>query len=116
MSRDNKGRFQQGNKAAKGHGRPKGSQTIAGMLKQIGQEDVPPELKERVDKLFHQVDTEDMTLMEAIMRTTMIYAVQGKQWAVQFIADRTEGRPIQTIGISESDEPVRVFDFDAVED
>ena len=116
MKRDNKGRFQEGNSFSKGHGRPKGSQTIATMLKNIGQEDVPPELKERVNKLFNQVDTEEMTMIEAILRTTMMYAVQGKQWAVQFIADRTEGRPIQTIGISETDEPIKVFNFDEVED
>jgi hypothetical protein len=56
-----------------------------------------------------------MTMIEAILRTTMMYAVQGKQWAVQFIADRTEGRPVQTIGISETDEPIKVFSFDEVE-
>tara|TARA_X000001382_G_C3124015_1_gene164137 strand:- start:374 stop:727 length:354 start_codon:yes stop_codon:yes gene_type:complete len=114
--RDSKGRFKQGNKVAKGHGRPKGVESIAQCLKEIGREDVPPELKERVDQLFSNADTTEITMMEAILRTTMMYAIQGKQWAVQFIADRTEGRPHQTIGISESDEPVRVFDFNEVDD
>lgn len=116
MGRDNKGRFKEGNQFSKGHGRPKGNQSIAQMLKNIGEEDVPKELKDKVSKLFNKVDNEEMTMMEAILRTTMMYAVQGKQWAVQFIADRTEGRPIQTIGITESDEPIQVFNFDEVED
>ena len=40
-------------------------------------------------------------MMEAIMRTTMMYAIQGRSWAVQFIAERLEGKPVQPINIEE---------------
>ena len=117
--RDSIGRFKEGNQYSKGHGRPKGKETIAGILKEIGNEPVPDELKERVSSLFTQSELGEITMMEAILRTTVMYAVQGKQWAVQFIADRTEGRPIQTIGVIDAEEePIKLFEFEnnAVED
>jgi hypothetical protein len=58
-------------------GRPKGKQSIPDLLRKIGQEEGTVD---GVDKL------------EVVMRKVFQYAVEGKPWAVQFIADRTEGK------------------------
>ena len=35
--------------------------------------------------------------LDVVLRKVFDYALQGKPWAVQFIADRTEGKPRETI-------------------
>ena len=60
------------------NGRPKGSSSIKDILRKIGMED----------------GTEDgLPKLEVIMRKVFIEAVDGKPWAVQFLADRLEGKP-----------------------
>ena len=76
-NRNNKGQFVAGNTASVGKGRPKGSQSIPDILRKIGEEEGTVD---GVDKL------------EVVMRKVFQYAVEGKPWAVQFIADRTEGK------------------------
>jgi len=99
-NRAKNGQFKKGN-SGNPKGRPKGAKSITDMLKRIGEEPVPKELKSKVSEVFNEVDSGNMTMMEAVMRTTMMYAIQGRSWAVQFIADRTEGKPIQPINIEE---------------
>tara|TARA_B100000965_G_C19588096_1_gene756740 strand:+ start:1741 stop:2034 length:294 start_codon:yes stop_codon:yes gene_type:complete len=83
-------------------GRPKGTTSIANLIKKIGAENISA--KSEHDKL------------EFIMRKVFDFAVQGESWAVHFIADRLEGKPRQVVGIQDvSDEPIKVFDFDEVE-
>ena len=82
-------------------GRPKGKMSIPDMLQRIGNEPIPNELKNKVESLFSSADIGNITMMEAIMRTTMMYAIQGRSWAVQFIAERLEGKPVQPINIEE---------------
>ena len=84
-------------------GRPKGSTTIAGLIKKIGSENI---------KGVNEYDK-----LEFIMRKVFDFAVQGESWAVHFIADRLEGKPRQVVGIQDvTDEPIKVFDFNEVED
>ena len=90
------------------NGRPRGTQSIPDMLKRIGEEDVPDVLNERVQELFGKADIGEITMLEAVMRTTMMYAIQGKSWAVQFLADRLEGKPRQTIEL-EQHEPIQLI-------
>ena len=61
-----------------------------------------------MQQLFGRAELGEITMMEAIMRATMMYAIQGKSWAVQFIADRMEGRPRQTIEL-EQHEPIQLI-------
>lgn len=69
-------------------GRPKGTNTLAMLLKKIGEE---------------ELDGSDMDKREAIMRKVYKLAFDGQPWAVQFIADRTEGKPTQpTADVSDS--------------
>lgn len=65
-------------------GRPKDKKAIAGVLRLIGDE---------------KIDTKGGTItkLEAVMRTVYKHAALGEAWAINFIADRTEGKPKQTI-------------------
>jgi len=95
------GKFKKG-QSGNPNGRPKGSTSIASLIKKIGSEEISQ--GNPYDKL------------EFIMRKVFDFAVQGESWAVHFIADRLEGKPKQVVGIQDvSDEPIKVFDFDEVE-
>jgi len=106
-NRHENGQFKKGT-SGNPNGRPKGSMSIPDMLKRIGEEEVPNELQDRVQRLFGEAEIGKISMLEAVMRTTMMYAIQGKSWAVQFLADRLEGRPRQTIEL-ESHEPVQLI-------
>lgn len=89
-------------------GRPKGSLSIPDMLRKISDEAVPKELQNRVQDLFGKADIGEISMLEAVLRTTTMYAIQGKSWAVQFVADRLEGKPRQTIEL-EQHEPIQLI-------
>lgn len=61
------------------NGRPKGSQSIPDLLRRIGEEEG---LKDG-----------SKNKLEVVMSKVFGYALEGRAWAVQFIADRTEGKP-----------------------
>jgi len=67
-------------------GRPKGSSSIKDILRRIGDE---------------VLEGSDMSKDEAIMRKVYKLAFDGQPWAVQFIADRKEGKPHQSVDITE---------------
>ena len=64
-------------------GRPKKAKCIPDILRLIGEEDGTP------DGAY--------TKLDVVMRNVYRYAQQGKQWAVLFIADRTEGKAFERI-------------------
>ena len=45
--------------------------------------------------------TGDKSKLEMVMRMVYKYALEGKPWAVQFIADRMEGKAQQNINVTE---------------
>jgi hypothetical protein len=59
------------------NGRPKGIQSIPDILRKIGEEDGTVDGKSKLDVIMYMVFS---------------FALEGKPWAVQFIADRTEGK------------------------
>ena len=82
------------------NGRPKGSTSIADILRKIGEEEIPAELSSQVLTLFGSLDNNElknMKMTEGLLRLVFMYAIRGKHWAVQFIADRTEGKPREFI-------------------
>lgn len=54
-----------------------------------------PELLDAIGQ--EQVEAGGMSKLEAILRKVYKYAFDGHSWAVQFIADRTEGKPKEYI-------------------
>lgn len=103
-----KGGFKENPRNINKNGRPKGTTSIPDLLRRIGEEDVPEELKVLLKKQFDAESVENMNMQEAVLRTTFMYAVSGKPWAVQFIADRTEGKPMMTMSV-ETHEPIQLI-------
>jgi len=61
-----------------------------------------PEILRRIGEEESQVDP-SMTKLEALLRRVYEFAARGEAWAVEFIADRTEGRPVQGFNVSTND-------------
>lgn len=63
------------------------------------------------------VQTEDKkTVLEAVVSKVYEEALNGNMTAINFIADRVLGKPNQSIGIKDTtDEPIRVFDIDGLD-
>ena len=78
-------------------GRPKGVQSIPDILREIGKEDGT---------------VTGLNKLEVVMRKVFQFAVEGKPWAVQFIADRTEGKALERIDQTTRHEPITVFNID----
>ena len=72
-------------KSGNPNGRPKGARSIPDMLLKIGSED----------------GTKDgqYSKLEVVLRKVFEYALQGKSWAVEFIAERTEGKVRQELSV-----------------
>ena len=64
------------------NGRPKKINTIPDILRKIGDEEGTADGKSKLD---------------VIMNKVFQFALEGKPWAVQFIADRTEGKALERI-------------------
>ena len=77
------------------NGRPKGVQSIPDILKEIGKEDGT---------------VTGLNKLEVVMRKVFQFAVEGKPWAVQFIADRTEGKALERIDQTTRLEPFKLIE------
>jgi len=71
-------------KSGNPNGRPRKNRCIPDLLRRIGDEEIDTK-GGRISKL------------EAVLRKTYQLAFDGERWAVEFIADRTEGKAIQSI-------------------
>ena len=92
------GTFAPGNSGSAG--RPQKRYKIPTILERIGEE---------------EIDVKDMSItkLEAVLRKVYDYAFKGQSWAVQFIAERTEGRVPQQQTIEHvSHEPIKLIDYD----
>ena len=96
-NRNNKGQFVAGNTASVGKGRPKGSQSIPDILTKIGEEEGTLDGKSKLDVIMYKV---------------FQYALEGKPWAVQFIADRTEGKAKEIREVTNKNEPIKIITVD----
>ena len=89
------GTFAKGNSG--GPGRNRKRYRIEHILEKIGLEEVT-------------VSGDRITKLEALMRSVYNYALKGNSWAVQFIAERTEGKVPNTIAMDEStQEPITLI-------
>jgi len=81
-------------------GRPKKEICIPDILNTIG--------KEIPDNQILRNKFPQKTNLEIILQRVYHEALSGKPWAVQFIADRTEGKPRQPIEIDKP-EPITII-------
>lgn len=88
-NRDNAGKFAPG--GAGGPGRGKAPRHIERILNRIGDEEIVTE------------DGVVKTRREVMLRMVYGLAEEGTQWAVQFIAERTEGKVKESTPVVESD-------------
>lgn len=74
-------------------------------------------LNEYITELAN-VELEDKkTMLEAVVGKVYEEALDGNMTAISFLADRVLGKPSQSIGIKDiSDEPIKVFDIDGLDD
>jgi len=74
-------------------------------------------LNEYITELAN-VELEDKkTMLEAVVGKVYEEALDGNMTAINFLADRVLGKPSQQIGIKDvSDEPIKVFDIDGLDD
>jgi len=84
------------------NGRPKGTRSIPDMLMKIGGED--------------GTKNGQYTKLEVVLRRVFEYALEGKSWAVEFIADRTEGKVRQELQVGMMPEVIFTPIEDATED
>tara|TARA_R100001530_G_C4294201_1_gene148806 strand:+ start:726 stop:1058 length:333 start_codon:yes stop_codon:yes gene_type:complete len=97
VNRNEKGQFVDGNTASVGKGRPRGLQSIPDILRKIGDEDGTIDGKTKLDVIMYRV---------------FKFALEGKPWAVQFIADRTEGKSKEIREVTNKVEPIKIMSFD----
>ena len=80
------------------NGRKPKIRTIPDILYKIGEEDGTS------DGEFSKLDV--------VLRKVFEFALKGNSWAVQFIADRTEGKAVERIDQTIKQEPIQVFKID----
>ena len=76
-------------------GKPKGLKSIKTILEHFGKFSVPEKILKEIQNTFPQ--TKKMNMNEAIYFKAYTEALKGEEWAIAFIADRTEGKALQTI-------------------
>ena len=79
------------------NGRPKGVQSIPDILRKIGEEEGTLDGKSKLDVIMYKV---------------FQFALEGKPWAVQFIADRTEGKAKEIREVTNKNEPIKIITID----
>ena len=77
--------FQPG-KSGNPKGRPKKGFAIADILNMIADEMI-------------RIEDKEITKRELILRVVLDKALEGEQWAVNFYADRTEGKALQLVDL-----------------
>lgn len=92
--------FKKGNQAAAGHGRPKGSG-----------------IKQQLDKIGEEWSSKDegLTKLEYVCRKLWEKAAKGDQWAINILFDRLEGKPRQTIEMTDDSAAIGQMDDDQLE-
>ena len=99
--------FQKGNDPRRHmKGRGKGVVSIPDLLRRIGKRKLPPKLAERLTSL-RQMPPENIktsrTMLESLMEVVYWCALNGESWAVEFVANRTEGRVKDVISFEPTD-------------
>ena len=79
------------------NGRPLKIKTIPDILHKIGEEEGTVDGKTKLDVIMYKV---------------FQYALEGKPWAVQFIADRTEGKAKEFKEITHNNQPIKIMSLE----
>lgn len=75
---------------------------IPDLLRRMGDRRLPPDLRKRLEASLVIPSSDlakDVTRLEALMEAVYWCALRGESWAVQFIAERTEGKVKDTLAL-----------------
>ena len=86
-------------------GRPKKVRSIADALRHIGEQHIPASIR---GKLPEHIQS-SKSMHDALMKIIWLRALAGEPWAVQFVAERTEGKVADRVQV-EGTETMR-FEF-----
>lgn len=89
-----------------GGGRPPAPKCIPDLLRWAGNMKAPDKVVEEMRKVFGVQG--DLTVEQATILVVRMMALQGEMKAIEFIADRTEGKALQSIDMNASDGPLFV--------
>ena len=97
-NREDNGQFKPG-VSGNPNGRPPKVRCIPDILLTVGEE---------------EIDTKDgkISKLEAVLRMVYKKAFEGQNWAVQFIADRTEGKAKEIREVTNKNEPIKIMSFE----
>ena len=92
-------------------GRPKKHLCIPDILNKIGTENIPSQILAVLQKAYpNQRSIGRETYLQALCRAVWLRALHGESWAVQFIAERTEGRVKDAGEQNENASPARIIE------
>ena len=72
-------------------GRPLKGRTISDMLRMVGEEALPPDIRDKLKKRFPDMQR-DETFINALARVVYAAAMRGESWAVQTVFERCYGK------------------------
>lgn len=82
---------------------PKATKRIPDLLRRFGQWECPEALIDKMTAVFPQAKRQKLDVFGAVMLRVYVEALQGEPWAVQFIAERTEGKVKDTLAVEGMD-------------
>ena len=97
LTRNEKGQFTEGNAEGNRKGRPVTKLCIPDILKKIGKQEIHENLEESARAMFNIPDGDKLTNLEVVMYKVYFDALKGKEHAILFIANRTEGKALDHI-------------------
>ena len=98
--RSKKGQFVPGNTEGVHKGRPRKEYCIPNLLRDIGKQETPESIEKPVRKMFNIPKNKVLTNLDVVLYRIYSDALKGKPHAVQFIADRTEGKALDHVEIT----------------
>lgn len=80
---------------------PKAGIRIPDLLRRFGEWQCPDQLLDKMAALFPRAKRDKLTVAEAVYLRVYVEALQGESWAVQFIADRTDGKVTDKVEVND---------------
>ena len=100
LTRNEKGQFTEGNAEGNRKGRPLTKLCIPDILKKIGKQEIHENLEESARAMFNIPDGDKLTNLEVVMYKVYFDALKGKEHAILFIANRTEGKDVDYVELT----------------
>jgi hypothetical protein len=74
------------------NGRPKGTLSLADSLRRYGVTETPNEMAAKMALVFPAIKNHKTTIVDVIAMRALVAAAEGESWAVNFVAERLDGK------------------------